>query len=347
MLKKIDAAAVVISGPPTKENRTRLSATPGRALPSSASFFEAERSIFHEAWWLDIASGGQWVLAQVEESGIIVGEMPYYVPRMGIWRTCVNPPLTRTLGPIILDTQQPPAPEFQHRVSVANKLIEQLPRVDRFFQVFDPRIKDAIPFSLNGYNVSLGFTFRIPYEQTLEEAWRRIRKYTRNLIDKAEKTLAVRTVHSADDFLSFYDANLADRRRKNAYNERVMSNLVEAFMKRNAGTILGAYSANGSLVAAVGLVWDHRTMYYLLTTRAQSAHSGSISLLIWNAIQIAIKRQLILDLDGIASPTIYRFLSSFGGYLDQRLEVERMSTAYSLAKTLHRRVVSSNFRGAI
>jgi hypothetical protein len=77
-------------------------------------------------------------------------------------------------------------------------------------------------------------------------------------------------------------------------------------------------------------------MYYLLTTRSQDAHSGSISLLIWHALQIAIQRKLVLDLDGIASPSIYRFLASFGGALDQRIEVEKMTTRYALAQSLRR-----------
>ncbi|SAL86423.1 hypothetical protein AWB74_07697 [Caballeronia arvi] len=345
MLKKNVDGVVAIPERPRKANR-HAPPLPLSGLCPSASSLEAQRSIFHEAWWLDIASGGRWALAQVEESGTIVGEMPYYLPRKGIWQTCINPPLTRTLGPLILDTQQSPTAEFQHRVSVTNKLIEQLPRVDKFFQVFDPRIRDAVAFSLNGYNVSLGFTFRISFEQTCEDAWLNIRKYTRNLIEKAEKRLTVGPIYSVDDFLNFYAANLADRRLRNAYNERTMRSLVEAFTDRKAGIILGAYSTTGSLEAAVGLVWDRRTMYYLLTTRAQTAHSGSISLLIWKAIQIAIQRKLILDLDGIASPTIYRFLSSFGGYLEQRIEAEKISTGYALVQTLHRRFFSSTSQGS-
>lgn len=326
--------------------RNRPAAQPRRPHNPGNLMLESERSIFHEPWWLDIASGGHWALATVEESGSIVGSMPYYVSRKSVWQTCVNPPLTRTLGPLIASTGQSPAVEFQHRVSVTSKLIEQIPRVDRFFQVFDPRIKDAVAFSLNGYNVSLGFTFRISCDQTCEEAWRRIRKYTRNLIDKAQKELTVRTVSSVDEFLDFYNANLADRKQKNAYNQHIMRELVKAFVNRNAGTLIGAYSAQGNLVAAVGLVWDSRTIYYLLTTRSQNAHGGSISALIWHAMQIAIRRKLVLDLDGIASPSIYRFLASFGGSLDQRLEVEKMTTTYSLAQTLHRNLLSRHSNGA-
>ena len=325
-------------------SRDRQAAPAKKVQGATNSSLNCERSIFHEAWWLDIASGGQWALASVEESGAIVGEMPYFLAKNGLWSACINPPLTRTLGPLIIDSGQAANAEFQHRVSVTTKLIEQLPKVDRFFQVFDPQIKDAVAFSLHGYSVSLGFTFRISCDQTCEEAWRHIRKYTRNLIDKAQRELTVTTIASIDEFLNFYNANLSDRKQQNAYGNGVMRNLVTAFVNRNAGTLIGAYSNEGVLVAALGLVWDARTMYYLLTTRSQNAHSGAISLLVWNAIKIAIQRKLVLDLDGIATPTIYRFLASFGGSLDQRLEAEKMTTSYCLARTLHRRLRS---RGAL
>ena len=335
----------LISQPVKEASPTGVAPVSPRKLPTSSLVIDSQRSIFHEPWWLDIASGGQWTVATVEESGKIVGEMPYYLSRRGAWKTCTNPPLTRTLGPLILETGQSPVAEFQHRVSVTTKLIEQIPSVDRFFQVFDPRIKDAVAFSLSDYTVSLGFTFQISHEQTCDEAWRRIRKYTRNLIGKAEQELTVKTP-SPDDFLNFYNANLTERKQKNAYGTQVMQNLVKAFVHRGAGTLLGAYSADGNMVAAVGLVWDHRTMYYLLTTRSQDAHGGSVSLLVWNAIQIAIRRKLVLDLDGIASPTIYRFLASFGGSLEQRIEVEKMTTSYSLAQILRRRVLSRSSKNA-
>jgi lipid II:glycine glycyltransferase (peptidoglycan interpeptide bridge formation enzyme) len=75
-------------------------------------------------------------------------------------------------------------------------------------------------------------------------------------------------------------------------------------------------------------------MYYLLSSRSKSAHSGSISLLIWTAIQDAIARGVTFDFDGIASSSILQFLSGFGGNLVQRISVERLRPAYIAARQL-------------
>ena len=121
-------------------------------------------------------------------------------------------------------------------------------------------------------------------------------------------------------------------------SDEVMRDLVNAFVERKAGTLLGAYGRGGKLVAAVGLVWDHQAMYYLLSSRAQDAHSGSISLLLWTGIGRALERKLTFDFDGFSSPSTFSFLNGFGATLTQRLGVERHGTVYLLMRTLKRKL---------
>jgi hypothetical protein len=41
------------------------------------------QSVFHEAWWLDIATDGNWRAATMRRGNEIVGEMPYSLGRQG------------------------------------------------------------------------------------------------------------------------------------------------------------------------------------------------------------------------------------------------------------------------
>lgn len=307
-----------------------------RLQPASSGL--TERTLFHEPWWLDIATQGRWAMARVIEGSRTLGEMPYSRFRMGLWNVSHLPPMTRTLGPVISPLGSDAAQEARHRLNVTSKLIEQLPHVHSFFQVFDPRIDDAIAFALSGFEISTRYTFQLDPSRSKSQAWNEIRPKTRNLIRTASALLTVRPVAESDEFLRFYERNLASRGRRNSYGSSVMCELVTAFVARNAGNLLGAYDATGRLVAAVALVWDRHTVYYLLSTRTQSAHGGAISLLIWTAIQFAIDQHLVLDLDGFASPACFRFLRAFGGTLEQRLGVERMSAGYSVVRTLKRRL---------
>ncbi|WP_260858323.1 GNAT family N-acetyltransferase [Paraburkholderia sp. BCC1885] len=297
------------------------------------------RSIFHEPWWLDIATGGDWSMAKVVHGAQTIGELPYYSTRKGMWRISQLPPLTRTLGPVIPSKGLDAIHEQHHRLSVTQALIEQLPHFDSFFQVFDPRIDDALAFALHGFTVTARYTFQIGPDCTIPEAWARLHSKTRNVVRGADRKLTVAPIATPREFLQFYEANLHERSRTNAYGTVVMRQLVNGFVERKAGHLLGAYGPDGKLAAAIGLVWDRHAMYYLLSSRTLGAHGGAISLLIWTAMQHAIERKLTFDFDGFSSPATYSFLDGFGGVLKQRLGVERLSTVYSVARILKRRIV--------
>ena len=202
--------------------------------------------------------------------------------------------------------------------------------------MLDPRIHDALAFALHGYTVSARYTLRIDPGTTANEVWKRLNSKTRNVIRSASRELTIVSDLAPEEFIAFYNANLAARSRTNAYGDEVMRDLINAFVERKAGTLLGAYGQGGKLVAAVGLVWDHQAMYYLLSSREQDAHCGSISLLLWTGVGRALERKLTFDFDGFASPSTFSFLNGFGATLTQRLGVERHGTGYLLARTLKR-----------
>jgi hypothetical protein len=316
-----------------------------RVTPASVSIESPAHSIFHEPWWLDIATGGHWHVAKVVRGNEVLGELPYYSTRMGVWRISHLPPLTRTLGPVIKQLDMDEARARRHRLSITSQLIEQLPHFDSFFQVFDPRVDDALAFALQGFMVSARYTFQITPDCTVPEAWARLHGKTRNVIRSAERKLTVAPIATPSEFLQFYETNLLERSRTNAYGSAVMRQLVNAFVERKAGHLLGAYGEGGRLIAAIGLVWDRHAMYYLLSSRALGAHAGSISLLIWAALQHALEQKLTFDFDGFSSPATFNFLDGFGGTLKQRLGVERLSTVYSVARILKRRMVPHGASG--
>jgi hypothetical protein len=294
-------------------------------------------SIFHQRWWLDIATEDRWSAARVVHGNQTLGEMPYYIARKGVWRISPLPPLTRSLGPLIRSMGLDPVQELRHRLRVTSQLIEQMPQFDCFSQVFDYHVNDALAFALHGFMVFARYTFQISPACTVADAWARMHCKTRNAIRSAQRSNEVRLIDGASEFVRFYEANLASRSRANAYGTTVMSELVHAFLDRGAGRVLGAYD-RGRLAGAIALVWDGRTMYYLLSTRTPDAHYGTISLLLWAAIQDAIGRKLTFDFDGFAGVSTFNFLNGFGGTTRQRLGVERVGTMYSIARTLKRRI---------
>ncbi len=68
--------------------------------------------------------------------------------------------------------------------------------------------------------------------------------------------------------------------------------------------ILGATDKSGKLVAAIFCVWDQKSYFYIMSMREESSDKGAISLLIWEAIQDAVNRNLTFDFTGLSTQPI-------------------------------------------
>jgi hypothetical protein len=314
----------------------KTSALPVSNQPANSPMYAGltERSVFHEPWWLDITTGGHWELAVVKNGDEIIAEMPYAHQRKGIWQISTQPPLTRTLGPVIKPAKTPSDQEWRRRIGIASELIAQLPPCALIQQTLDRRIAEAVAFALQGFTVTTAFTLQIEPGLTEESVWKDMRANTRNLIRRAAEQLTANELTNVDEFVNFYDANLAQRKRANVYGSGLMRNLIAEIVKRKAGVVIGAYDRDGSLAAAIVLVWDNTTMYYLLSTRKEQAHNGAIGMLLWIAIRLARERNLVFDFDGIPNLQIMTFLSGFGGTPAQRLIVEKVRGDYAAVRYL-------------
>jgi hypothetical protein len=272
----------------------------------------------------------------VRRGNEVVGEMPYSLQRKGWWVTSKMPPLTRTLGPAFRLSGGDPTRTMLDRISITEELIAQLPEVDSFYQILDPRTEDALAFGLNGFTVSTRYTLQFAPDRDIEAVWKGLNGKTRNLIRTGQKFLTARRIESPEEFNRFYEANLAARSRTNIYGTHLMRQLVDAFVERGAGYLLGAYDTQGKLVAAIGVISDEHAAYYLLSSRDPAAHAGAISVLIWDAIQDARRRNLIFDFDGIPNGNTFRFLCGFKPMLKTRLVIERHKSVWSMAKAVKR-----------
>jgi Acetyltransferase (GNAT) domain len=288
-------------------------------------------SIYHESWWLDAVTDGHWREALVTRDGVVVGRMPYILDRKLGFRISRMNSLVRTLGPVINLEADGTAPQLSRRVDITNALIDQLPRFDWFEQLFDPRITDAVTFSQRGFAVGQTYTFLIPPGRAEDELWDGVTFKTRNHIRKAAKTLTVTPDVDLEKFCRFYGENLGAERNYHGLDR--MRRAVREILARKAGTLLGAHTPDGTLTAAVCIVWDIAAARYLLATRrVDLAGSGATMLLIWEAIRLACRRAIGFDFDGIASPGMLEFLAAFGGDLTTRLRVRRGTWMFALAQ---------------
>ncbi|KIG05680.1 hypothetical protein BurMR1_0765 [Burkholderia sp. MR1] len=300
-----------------------------------------ERTLFHEPWWLDATTDSNWEAAIVKTGNETIAEMPYSVTKKSrLWRVSYLPPLTRTLGPIIRrQAANAGGSDWLHRLDVTRQLIAQLPDCAHFHQLADPCASnaEAAAFRLAGYNVSVQFTLRLSPDADEESAWSRLRWNTRNRIRRSSERFLVQEIEKVDTFVDFYDANLSARRLENEYGSEVMRRVLREVSARRAGTIIGSFDHDGSLCAATALVWDRFNLYYLLTTRQATSHSGAVALLVWEAMKIARERKLDLDFDGTSTAGILQFLAGFGGRLIHRYQFEKIGAVFAICRGIRSR----------
>ncbi len=288
-------------------------------------------SIYHEPWWLDIATDGQWGEATVVENGVLVGRMPYPIEtRLGL-RLSRAPSLIRTLGPAVCATPGKPVAALRRRLEITNELIARLPAFDMFEQLFDSSIPDAVSFVYRGFVAGVAYSFRIDAGLPEAQIWSGMNDKTRNVIRKCNG-LVVGPVEQPDAFVRFYELNLDGQ--PNIHGTRRLTALLEAMLARRAGTLLGAYDEAGRLAAAIAIPWDSTTAYFLLSTRRRDAAAGATGRLLWEAARLACEHRLAFDLDGVTSPSSLLFLSGFGGRMVQRLRVRRHTSRFRIAKGL-------------
>lgn len=284
--------------------------------------------IFHQEWWLTIASRQKFSSVDIEMGGKVVSRFPFvrkkslgsYVIRM--------PKYTRTLGPYL---SLPKSKTFRYEQNirhVVEKTIAGLPKHHGVHFFLDPENDTSFAFRLAGFRVVQDFTFRIPPEKPLETVWQDCDQKTRNLIRTASRKLSVRQVGDVEPFIAL-------ARREQPYSHHDFPLLKALFMeayRRDQAIALYAYDQD-DLVSAALLIWDDRTLYYWQSVRLHSSRvPGMNMLLIWKAIEQAKERNLTFDFDGFGSVRTAKMLASFGQKPVTRSEIRFGTPSYHVKR---------------
>lgn len=284
--------------------------------------------IFHQDWWLSIASREKFSSIDIEMGGKVVSRFPFvrkktlgsYVIRM--------PKYTRTLGPQL---SLPPSKTFRYEQNirhVVERTVARLPKHHGVHFFLDPENDSAFAFRLAGFRVLQDYTFRITAEKTLDDVWKDCDQKTRNLIRTADKKLTVQQSGDVEPFIT-----LSKREQPHSHHDfPLLRSLFDETYRRGQAMALYAYEQD-ELVSAALVIWDNRTLYYWHSVRARKCRvPGMNMLLIWKAIEQAKERNLIFDFDGFGSVRTAKMLASFGQKPVSRPEVQFGKPSYNVKR---------------
>ncbi len=291
-------------------------------------------TIFHQDWWLNAATEGDYAEAAVVHGGRKVGSFPYVrAPLLAGHFLCGMPPLTHFLGPAVDDGPGSACNQFLRRAQVVRELLRQLPASSGFWQKLHRGTRDTLVFQELGYETAVQFTFEVPpaAEAVL---WANMRDKTRNVIRRAEEQHGVGEMHDVAAFASLYLDNLAASGRHSHYDRRLIERVCAAAIAHGQGRIIAALTGSGEAAAAIFYIWDSQSAYYLLSSRRQNSGNGAVSLLLWHAMRDVAARGLVFDFEGVVSTGSILFFTGFGGQVVPRYVVSRFTLGHRIAGRL-------------
>jgi len=274
-------------------------------------------TIFHEDWWLDAATRGNFEVAEVSSGGRTVGRLPFQTTkRFGL--KCIRMPiLTHFLGPAIDEGEGSTNTRFLKRLEITRKLLEKLPPASWQYVKCHRAITEVIAFQELGFRTYVQFTHEIAPDP-VEVLWKRLRNKTRNVIRKAEEQFTVEELADPQEFIRLFEHNLEMKNEKNEIAGAPCGKIISTSIERQRGRILTARDKQGRVVAANFCVWDEVSSFYLLSTRCVNSGNSEISLLLWEAIKESARRGLVFDFAGLGNKGSILLYSGFGAAIGVR-----------------------------
>lgn len=297
-----------------------------------------KKTIYHEPWWLDIATSRTWDMVSIEESRRCVGWMPYVLTKRAGFVENVMPLVTSFLGPVLEEHRGSAVAKLRRQLALTAELISKLPKSDIFHQKFHSSTENVVPFQAAGYNSFVQFNFLIA-PGTENALWLNMRDKVRNVIRQSQQREKTETIADVDEFFARYSSNILRRGLEPDFEFQKAKLLMTECLRRDRGNIIGIRDQNGNLMSALVYVWDDQTAYYKLSTRdVNDKNNGAISHLIWEAIRDVTMKGKTFDFDGIPNIGSAKFFSGFGGQIVPRYGAERASYLYKVYHAAARHV---------
>ncbi|MDD4516518.1 GNAT family N-acetyltransferase [Massilibacteroides sp.] len=271
--------------------------------------------LFSRDWWLDIVCGqSNWDVILVEQKDKIVAAMPLYKPlpnvvsmpsytqAMGIWfpEESADSKYTTILG---------------KRQMLCKALIDSLGSYSSFLQRLPYSFTDWLPFYWEGFKQTTRYTYILQNINNKERLWEEMAVNTRRNITKAKEKngIVVKRGISIPDFMRVLKATFQRQNMSVPKDLQLLKQIIEVCRERQQGDIWGGYDKDGKLHAAVFIIWQKSSAYYIAGGGNPAVRdSGAHSLVMWKAIQEVSHHTLTFDFEGSMLPGVERFFREFG-----------------------------------
>lgn len=196
-----------------------------------------------------------------------------------------------------------------------NLIIDEFEKlnVEYYSQNFHYKFTNWLPFYWRGYRQTTRYTYIIENINDMDKVFSEFDSKLRNQVRKAQKIVNVQEDLSIEDF---YEINKMTYDRQNMnipYSFERIKKIDDACSKHNCRKIFGAVDENNNLHAAIYVIWDSNSAYYLMGgVNPKFKYSEATSYLIYEAIKYTSRYVDKFDLEGSMVEGIEKFFRAFG-----------------------------------
>lgn len=280
--------------------------------------------IFMMPWWLDaVCAGKEWdVLLAEDENGAIVGAMPYLLCKRAWYKYIIMPQQTQIGG--IWVTAEITADRWR-TAEVCRQLKEQLDAMGLayYYQQYMPGSLCVDAMHALGFKTQERVTYRIEDLSDLDAV---INSFSTNKKRQLQKALSLHAEHTmeAEDFYRFHTRCLQARKRECSYSREFLLVLERKARRLGQCEILSICNADGVPYAAAFLIWDSKSMYYLIPAFDPAfKESGASALLVLEALKLSREKHVIFDFEGSMDRGTAKHYKQFGSIPTTYFSVEK------------------------
>ncbi|RYZ97125.1 MAG: GNAT family N-acetyltransferase [Proteobacteria bacterium] len=282
-------------------------------------------SLFEEPWWLDLMAPDAWGECTVKQGDRILARMPYSRGKGRFRGRALQMPLfTMSLGPWLAASEAKYAKALGKQKDLMSELIAQLPPHEVFQQNFHHSVTNWLPFYWKGFKQTTAYTYVLQNLKDREFLWANLLDNIRTDVRKAEKQLTICTDLPVAELLRLNRLTFSRQGIESYYSDARLETLAVGLEKLGMGKVFYAVDAQGRAHAAVLIVWDERSAFYLVGgSDPELRSSGAMSFVLWEAIRAAAEVTREFNFHGSMLEPVERFFRAFGAIQTPYLRVSR------------------------
>lgn len=277
--------------------------------------------LFFQPWWLDaVCVGKGWDVLLVEQPRTerILAALPYLTGKR-YWMHFIVMPQETPVGGIWLDSsllnEDGSTWDQETLQTICEDLLKQLQNLNLHYYYQHFAIGNPCPAVLKdkGMRVKERVTYRLEDLSDLDKVINGFSRNKKRQLQKALSLHAERGKVNAEDFYRFHRDVLADKHKTISYSREFFLVLERKARRLNRCEIISIHNADGALYAEAFVVWDNRTLYYLIAAQ-DHAHedSGAMALLVLECIKFAREKGVMFDFEGSMIAGVAKHFKQFG-----------------------------------